>query len=137
MFRARIGFVLLLATTALAAFLALAGPGASPATARRELVAGERDTSRAYPFYRRGLAFYAEGRTIEALRQFQNATFFDPEGAELRFAQASACSSSTSPPRRGRNSSARWRALPAMPGPTTTWVSPSPPSATRPKPAGT
>ncbi len=46
-----------------------------------------RDTARAFPFYRRGLALYSDGKPIEALRQFQNATFFDPDNAEFRFAQ--------------------------------------------------
>ncbi len=49
--------------------------------------AAERDTTRAFPFYRRGLALYSDGKPIEALRQFQNATFFDPGNAEFRFAQ--------------------------------------------------
>ena len=67
---------------------AAAGPVAAiPAPDARGAQSAERDTARAFPFYRRGLAFYAEGRTIEALRQFQNATFFDPNGVELRFAE--------------------------------------------------
>ena len=66
--------------------LAAGAPSAPGAHAAARPVA-ERDTSRAHPYYRRGLAFFAGGRMIEALRQFQNATFFDPDGAELRYAQ--------------------------------------------------
>src|SRR5258705_363800 len=70
------------------------GPFAAPVTAGfgpgvvgSAQTAATPDTLRANRYYRQGLAFYGEGRYVEALRQFQNATFFDSEGSEVRFAQ--------------------------------------------------
>ncbi len=73
----------------LALVLALGGVALSspPRAGAVASSAAGRDTTRAFPFYRRGLALYSDGKPIEALRQFQNATFFDPTNAEFRFAQ--------------------------------------------------
>ena len=71
----------------LALAIAFASTTLPPAPSGARDAAAAPDTARAMRSYRQGLAFYAEGRYIEALRKFQDAAILHPEDSEIRFAQ--------------------------------------------------
>ena len=75
----------------LAGCLALASVAAvlvgAPVRPGGEVALAAPDTTRAMRSYRQGLAFYGEGRYVEALRKFQDAAMLDPDDSEIRFAQ--------------------------------------------------